>query len=185
MKTAVLKKPDTQNIAYAALCTALIAVCSWISIPAQVPFTLQTFAVFLTCDLLGPAAILSVLLYLLLGAIGIPVFAGFSGGISVLLGPTGGYLIGFIAIALLLTGWRRLFGNHLKSAGMLIGLLICYLFGTLWFIWVYARGGNTVTFAVALGWCVVPYIIPDLLKIALARLIAVRLHPALKGVHRT
>ncbi len=182
MKTAALKKLDTQSLAYAALCTALIAICSWISIPAQVPFTLQTFAVFLICDLLGSTAILSVLLYLLLGAIGIPVFAGFSGGISVLFGPTGGYLIGFIAIALLLTAWRRLFGERLKSIGMLLGLLLCYLFGTIWFVLVYARGGNTVSFAVALSWCVLPYIVPDLLKIALARLIAARLRPALKGV---
>lgn len=185
MKTAVLKKPDTQSIAYAALCTVLIAVCSWISIPAQVPFTMQTFAVFLTCDLLGPTAILSMLLYLLLGAIGIPVFAGFSGGISVLLGPTGGYLIGFIGIVLLMMGWHRLFGERLKTAGMLLGLFICYLFGTLWFVWIYAQSGNTVAFSVALGWCVLPYIIPDLFKIALARLIAARLRPALKGVHRT
>ncbi|MBR5382607.1 MAG: biotin transporter BioY [Clostridia bacterium] len=177
-----MRKPDARSIAYTALCTVLIAICSWISVPAQVPFTLQTFAVFLTSDLLGPAAILSVLLYLLLGAIGIPVFAGFSGGISVLLGPTGGYLIGFIAIALLMSGWCRLFGEHLKSAGMLLGLLICYLFGTLWFVWVYTRGGNTVSFTVALGWCVLPYVIPDLLKIALARFIAARLRPALKGV---
>ena len=182
MKTAALKKLDTQSLAYAALCTALIAICSWISIPAQVPFTLQTFAVFLICDLLGSTAILSVLLYLLLGAIGIPVFAGFSGGISVLFGPTGGYLIGFIGIALLMTAWRRLFGERLKSVGMLLGLLLCYLFGTIWFVLVYARGGNTVSFTVALSWCVLPYIVPDLLKIALARLIAARLRPALKGI---
>lgn len=182
MKTTVLKKPDTRSITYAALSTALIAVCSWISIPAQVPFTMQTFSVFLICDLLGPTAILSVLLYLLLGAFGLPVFAGFSGGISVLFGPTGGYLIGFIAIAFLMAGWRYLFGERLKSASMLLGLLICYLFGTFWFVLVYAHGSNTVSFSVALSWCVLPYIIPDLLKIALARLIAVRLRTALKGV---
>lgn len=70
----------------------LIAICSWISIPMTVPFTLQTFAVFLAVGVLGgKRGSLAVLIYILLGAVGIPVFAGFSGGIGVLLGNTGGY----------------------------------------------------------------------------------------------
>ena len=75
-------KPDVRTLTRSALCAALIAVCSWINIPAAVPFTMQTFAVFLTCDLLGGAAALPVLLYILLGAAGLPVFAGFSGGVA-------------------------------------------------------------------------------------------------------
>ena len=85
MHTAAIAKMDTKTLVQCALCTALIAICSWINIPATVPFTLQTFAVFLTCDLLGGAAVFPVLLYMLLGAVGVPVFAGFSGGLGVLI----------------------------------------------------------------------------------------------------
>ncbi len=181
MRTAAaVAKMDAKTLAQCALCTALIAICSWISIPATVPFTMQTFAVFLTCDLMGYAAIWPVLLYLLLGAMGLPVFAGFSGGMASLLGPTGGYLIGFVAIALLMMAWKKAMGSKWVIVSMVLGLAVCYLFGTVWFVRVYANNGNAVTFMTALGWCVFPYIIPDLLKIALARLIGSRVKTALK-----
>ena len=173
-------KMDTKTLAQCALCTALIALCSWISIPAAVPFTMQTFAVFLTCDLMGCAAIWPVLLYLLLGAIGLPVFAGFSGGMASLLGPTGGYLIGFVAIALLMMAWKKALGGRWAVVSMVLGLAVCYLFGTVWFVRVSASNGNAVSFMTALGWCVFPYIIPDLIKIALAKLIGGRVKAALK-----
>jgi len=174
-------KLDTRTLTRAALCTALITICSWISIPAAVPFTLQTFAVFLTCDLLGGAAILPVLLYMLLGAVGVPVFAGFSGGLGTLLGPTGGYIVGFVAIVLLMSAWKRAAGGKYQIVGMLLGLAVCYLFGTVWFMRVYANNGNAVSFATAMGWCVLPYIVPDVAKIVLARLIGSRVKAALKG----
>ena len=84
---------------YIAVFAVLIAICSWISIPTTVPFTLQTFAVFLAVGVLGgKRGSLSVLIYILLGAVGIPVFAGFSGGFGILLGQTGGYIVGFLCI---------------------------------------------------------------------------------------
>ena len=181
MKAAAFAKMDPKTLTRAALCTALIAVCSWISVPATVPFTLQTFAVLLACDLLGGAAILSVALYLLMGAVGIPVFAGFSGGLGTLLGPTGGYLVGFVAIALLMALWQRAFKGRWTAAAMLLGMGVCYLFGTCWFVVVYAHRGSAVSFATALSWCVLPYIIPDLIKLALARLVGSRVKAALKG----
>ena len=86
----------TRELAYTGILAALIAVCSWISIPTAVPFTLQTFAVFLTLGLLGGRlGTLAVTVYLLLGAVGLPVFAGFHGGLGAFLGATGGYLVGF------------------------------------------------------------------------------------------
>lgn len=184
MRSVAVTKLNTLTLTRCALCTALIAICSWISIPATVPFTLQTFAVFLTCDLLGGPAIISVLLYLLLGAIGLPVFAGFSGGLGTLLGATGGYILGFVAISLLMTLWKKALNGRLQIVGMVLGLAICYLFGTVWFVRVYANNGNAISFATALSWCVIPYIIPDLLKIALARLIGSRVHAALKSHSR-
>ena len=86
-----------RELAYCGCCTALLAVCSWISIPFPIPFTLQTFAVFLLGRLLGGRnATLCVCCYLLCGAIGLPVFSGFRGGISVMFDLTGGYLLGFL-----------------------------------------------------------------------------------------
>lgn len=180
MRTAAASRLNARTMAFCAVCAALIAVCSWISIPAAVPFTLQTFAVFLTCELLGSAAIWSVLLYLLLGAVGAPVFAGFSGGIAPLIGPTGGYLMGFVAIALLMSAWRKALGGKWTVPGMLLSLALCYLLGTVWFVVVYARSGSAISFGTALSWCVLPYIVPDVIKIALARLIGGRVKAAMK-----
>ena len=90
------------DMAYIGMFTALITVCSWISIPTTIPFTLQTFAVFLTVALIGTKrSFISVIIYILLGAVGLPVFSGFKGGVGALLGPTGGYIIGFLFTALI------------------------------------------------------------------------------------
>lgn len=170
----------TKDIALIALFTALLAVCSWISVPTAIPFTMQTFGVFLTIGLLGgrrgTAAILT---YLLLGAVGLPVFSGFTGGIGHILGPTGGYILGFILTALLMWLAEALMGKSLKvlAASMVAGLIICYAFGTAWFIIVYTKNTGEIGLMTALGWCVFPYIIPDVIKIILAVVLTRRLRP--------
>ena len=119
------------------LASALIAISSWISIPAAVPFTMQTFMVFLVCALLGgKRGTYAVLVYLLLGAFGLPVFSGFRGGFQALVGPTGGYLVGFLAAALLLWATERLHRRNPwpLAACMLLGLFVCYAFGTAWYM---------------------------------------------------
>ena len=91
MSTSAIARNKTLDMVYIALFAVLIAVCSWISIPTTVPFTLQTFGVFVTVGVLGgKRGSLAVLIYLLLGAIGVPVFAGFTGGMGIMLGNTGG-----------------------------------------------------------------------------------------------
>ncbi|MBQ9299482.1 MAG: biotin transporter BioY [Clostridia bacterium] len=174
---------QTLDLAYMAIGAVLIAVCSWISIPANVPFTLQTFAVFFVLSILGGRrGTISVLLYILLGAVGIPVFAGFSSGIGVLLGSTGGYIIGFILMGLAYRLIVRLPGKRLwvEIAAMLIGLILCYAMGTAWFMVVFSRQNGAVSLATVLAWCVIPFIIPDLIKLALAILLSKRLSPVLK-----
>ena len=168
----------TYDIVYIGLFAVLIAICSWISIPATVPFTLQTLGVFLTVSMLGGRrGTLSVLVYILLGAIGLPVFSGFTGGIGILLGNTGGYIIGFLFSALTMWLISHLAGSGriVQAVSMLAGLLVCYVFGTAWFMIVYTRGNGPVSLAVVLGWCVIPFIIPDLIKIAVALLIGSRI----------
>ena len=173
----------TKDIARVGILAALIALCAWISIPTAVPFTLQTFAIFLALAVLGgKLGTLAVGVYLLLGAVGLPVFAGFKGGLGALLGNTGGYLLGFLLTALVMWGAERLFGQktgpYLLSA--VVGLLLCYLFGTAWFYVLYTSTSGPVGIATVLGWCVIPFVVPDLVKLALALLLGRRIAGALE-----
>lgn len=179
MTTLESTKIKTVDMAYIALFAVLITICSWISIPAAVPFTLQTFGVFFAVGVLGgKRGTLSVLIYLLLGAVGLPVFSGFRGGIGGLLGATGGYIVGFLFSALVMWGMESLLGRKKWefALSMLLGLLVCYIFGTAWFMIVYTNHSGTIGLGTALGWCVFPYIIPDMLKIALALTLSKKLN---------
>lgn len=173
-KNFATNKLKTIDIVYIAICAALIAICSWISIPLTVPFTLQTFAVFLSVFLLGGRrGTLSVLVYILLGAVGLPVFSGFTGGVDKLVGTTGGYIIGFLFSALVMWAFEKILGKKIwvYAIAMVWGLIVCYTFGTIWFMIVYARNSGAVGLSTVLGWCVLPFVIPDAVKIILALLI--------------
>lgn len=177
-----MKKLSVSDYTYIALSAALIAICSWLSIPTSIPFTLQTFAVCLISALLGTKrGTLAVCVYILLGAVGVPVFSGFRGGIGVLLGTTGGYIVGFIFTAIAVGLWLKRFGDGLISLAlsMITGIALCYAFGTAWFMFVYARASGSIGLMTALGWCVFPYLVPDGLKILLAVILCRRLKPIL------
>lgn len=176
----------TVDLAYIALFAVLMAVCAWVTIPMPKPFvqfTLQTFAMFMALATLGGRRGLYVtVVYLLLGAVGAPVFSGFRGGLSVLLDTTGGYIVGFVASALLYWLLTAKLGDSLPVVitACVLGLAVCYAFGTAWFLAVYARTSGPVGLVTALGWCVFPYIIPDLCKLALAVLLSRRVKKFLK-----
>ena len=168
------KKMKTLDMVYIALFACLMAICSWISIPGEVPFTLQTMGVFLAIGLLGgKRGTLAVLVYILMGVIGLPVFSGFSGGIGKLVGVTGGYIVGFLASALVMWAMEALLGKKkwVLALSMVIGLLVCYAFGTAWFMVLYTSSKGAITLGAVLGMCVIPYIIPDAAKIAVALLL--------------
>lgn len=168
----------TRDIVYMSVFTAMISICSWISIPASIPFTLQTMGVFMTVGLLGgKRGTLTVLTYILLGAIGIPVFAGLTGGISVLLGTTGGYIMGFLLSALLMWGIETIMGRNqiVLAFSMVAGLIVCYVFGTAWFMLIYTQHSGVIGLSTVLGLCVIPFIIPDLIKIGVALFLTNRL----------
>lgn len=175
----------TVDLAYLGLFAALMAVCAWISVPMPaplVPFTLQTFAIFAAVTTLGGRrGTYAVGVYLLLGLVGLPVFAGFRSGPGTLLGTTGGYILGFfvcVVVYWLVTAWL---GESLWAVflGGTLGLAACYAFGTAWFMLLYIRTTGPMSLGAALGMCVVPYVLPDLCKLALAVLVSRRVRPHL------
>ncbi|MDE6385436.1 MAG: biotin transporter BioY [Eubacterium sp.] len=179
------KRFKTIDLAYIGIFAALITVCSWISIPLPtVPITLQTMGVCIASGLLGTKrGTLTVIVYILLGLIGVPVFAGFSSGIGVLAGATGGYIIGFIFTALIVGIMLKLLGKKVwvYILSMIIGIAVCYAFGTAWFMIYNNNKGDAVSLVMALGWCVTPFIIPDLVKIAVAAVLCRRLNKYVKN----
>lgn len=161
----------TIDLCHIALFAVLMTVCAWISIPAPVPFTLQTFAVFAALVTLGGRrGTLAVVVYLLLGAVGLPVFSGFRGGAAALLGTTGGYILGFLAAALVYWLCTTRLGEGLRVVipACVLGLAACYAFGTAWFVTVYTAHTGPMTVEAALAACVLPYLPFDALKIGLA-----------------
>ncbi len=161
----------TVDLLYSAFFSVLIAVCAWISVPAFIPFTLQTFGIFTAiCTLGGKRGTASIVVYLALGALGLPVFSNFSGGLGQLIGTTGGYLLGFLFTGLIYWFITSVLGKKLwiEILALVLGLAAVYAFGTMWYIVSYAGNSGSVGLGAALSMCVVPFIIPDLIKMALA-----------------
>ena len=164
-------KLKTIDLTLCGVFAAVLAICSWIQIPGPVPFTLQTFGVFAALGLLGGRrGTIAICVYLLLGAVGVPVFAGFKGGIGALFGATGGYLLGFLLSGLCILLSEKLFGDALRVfiPAMIVGLLLCYAFGTAWFVIVYTKANGAITIGKALALCVIPFLPFDAIKLALA-----------------
>lgn len=170
----------TKDMVLIALFAVMISICAWISIPTTVPFTMQTFGVFLAFDVLGgKRGTFSVMVYLLLGIAGIPVFAGGMSGIGIVFGKTGGYMLGWLAAGFIIWIAERLFGRKKRVLilSSILGLLMCYIVGTFWFMTVYAGTMEEISVGTAFAWCVVPFVVPDLFKIFLALSVQKRLMP--------
>ncbi|MBQ3416596.1 MAG: biotin transporter BioY [Ruminococcus sp.] len=175
----------TKNLVLCGVCAAIICALAPLSVPLAglVPVTLATFAVMLTGVLLGGKfAVLSVSVYLLIGAMGVPVFSGYSAGVGVLFGPTGGYLIGYIPLAFLTGALYEHFGKQktgikkyaVMITAMMIGTAVLYTFGTVWYCIVTGAGA-----VAALTVCVVPFLLGDLAKIAAVALLCPQLERAI------
>lgn len=169
-------------MARVSLSVALLCVCSMVTVPfLTVPLTLQSFALFVTLGLLGAReGGVAILVYLLLGAVGLPVFSGFTGGLGILFGHTGGFLFGFllaVPVYALFTSLRR--DSRLFSAlGMAGGLLVSYLSGSLWYYFLFAKG---TSYSAVLLLTVLPFLLPDAIKLSLALLISERMRKHLQG----
>lgn len=170
-----------RHMTQCALFAALLTVTGWISIPTgDIAFTLQTLGVFLTLLLLGGSrGTAAIALYLAMGAVGLPVFSGFRGGIGVLLGATGGYLAGFLATGLVYWLVTALVPEKPwgKLLGCLLGLGLCYAGGTAWFCLVYLEG-SAFSLGAVLAKCVLPYLLPDGIKLWLALVLSRRIEKA-------
>ncbi len=175
-------KEKTKQMALSALGSAFFAVCSMITVPFAIPFTMQTFALFFLLLLFGgKLTLVSVLIYIALGAIGLPIFSGFGAGVGVLFGPSGGFIWAFALSALFFLAVERFLGLKpvLRSAALLVCLLLCYAFGMGFYMLWYNTSSSAITLSGAFTVCVLPYIIPDILKLLLAVLIVKRIPKAL------
>ncbi len=169
-----MNKSKSYSIVLIGLFVAIMAVCAWVSIPmVPIPVTLQTMGVFITASILGAKkGTVSIIIYILLGAIGLPVFSNFTGGFGVLLSPTGGFIIGFI-LTTIITGFiTEYFKSKIYTSiiAMTLGLVACYSIGTLWYC-IYA----SVDILTALLVCVVPFLIGDAVKIGVSAILVDRL----------
>ncbi|MCI5935969.1 MAG: biotin transporter BioY [Lachnospiraceae bacterium] len=170
----------TKELTLTALMTAIICVLGPLSVPlpfSPVPISLTMIGIYLAVYAVGMwRGTVAFIVYLLLGLVGLPVFSGFTGGPGKLLGPTGGYLIGFIFTALI-SGFfiDRFWRNYLLSAvGMILGIAVAYVFGTVWLA--YSAG---MTFSQALAAGVIPYVGFDLIKIVVLMLVGPEVRKAL------
>ena len=161
------KRSMIYHLTTCALMAALMCVLGPMSIQiGPIPVSFTNLVIYLAVYLLGmKGATVSYLVYLLLGAAGMPVFSGFAGGLGKLAGPTGGYLIGFIFMALLsgLVMERTNLHTLFTILGMIAATLVAYLFGTVWFV---LQMQCTVWYALTV--CVFPFLLVDLAKILLA-----------------
>ncbi len=175
------------NLVLIAIFVALITVCTWIAVPVgAIPFTLQTFAIFVAGGILGAKrGTIAVIVYILLGIIGVPVFSGFSSGIVKFIphtetGMTGGYIIGFIFAVIIIGIFRKISMNKegkmkviMMGTGMLVGYIVCMVFGTVWF-WLF--NPMHMGLAASISSCVIPFLIPDIIKMIVALIIVTRIN---------
>lgn len=160
---------QTKELTMTALMAAVICILAPLSIPiGPVPISFTNLAIYLALYILGwKRGTISYLVYVLIGLVGLPVFSGFTGGPSKLAGPTGGYIIGFIPMAII-AGFiiDHCHKSFVQLIGMIVGTAVCYAFGTAWFCVV---AGSTVQAALTI--CVIPFIPADLIKMVVAMLL--------------
>lgn len=182
-----------RDICYTALFTAILAVCAWIAIPiSEIAITLQTMGVCMAAGFLGwKRGTLCVLAYILLGICGVPVFSEFKNFYALVGSASAGYVIGFLFTALIVgvvSDRMHLIGdkltNKVKSqivqlvvlaVAMVVGIAVCYVFGTLWYLLIYKGSATTENLQIALTYCVYPYLLPDFIKIIVATVLVNRL----------
>ena len=174
---------SVKNLPKIALFTAIICIISPFTIPiGVVSISLTSLVIFLTCAVLSVRqATVAVIVYILIGLTGIPVFSSFTGGASAILGVTGGFIIGYVPCALVTGALLKAFENKkaLYVITFIVGTLILYVFGVGYYVLAYQ-----VTISVAILTCVVPFIVVDIIKIILASILTIIIKPKLKHANK-
>lgn len=169
-----------QKIALTGILAAMICLVSPFSFQfGAIPVSLATFAVYIAaCTVDAKISVCSVMIYILLGAAGLPVFSNFSGGFHMLSGVTGGYIIGYIPCSLIIALLTKKFSSkkYMYPVSMILGTAVCYITGTLWYI---MQTESNITSALIV--CVVPFLIGDAIKISAASVIGITLKKRLSG----
>ena len=178
IKKLYIMKLTTRNIAFISLFTAVICVLSPISFPiGPIPITLATLAIYITGALLDfKRSVLCVLLFILIGLVGVPVFSGYQGGPAKLVGPTGGFIFGYIlgiVVQSLLTTWKK-DKIWIYPLAMILGTIFIYGFGLVWYM-IYTK----TSFVSAFSTCVVTFLPGDAIKIVIATLVSFKLRKPL------
>lgn len=176
-------KPILYKITTIAMSVSILTICSWITIPFTIGITLQTYAVFLISGCFGLSISLSAIsAYLLLGIMGIPVFSGFNAGISAFIGPSGGFLLGFLLSAIIISAFRRHYRNNswCYLITMTASQIICYIMGCLWYAGVFFHGVSISLISV-LSACVLPFLLTDAAKIILVSMTFKRISPYIQN----
>lgn len=175
-KALVTSTSRTRSVAFCGLCIAIMAVSAWITVPlGPVPFTLQVFAMVFAILVLPPReAITSIAIYLLMGAVGLPVFSSMRGGIGVLVGPTGGFLWGWLLGALLVAAFLKIVGSKLGERSIAIDIIAAFLFLATCYAcgWIQLAAVTHMGMAAAFATAIVPFIIVDTIKIIAAIFVA-------------
>lgn len=174
--------PAVQQLCFIALMAGVMCLLGPLSIPiGPVPISVMTLLIYLSVYILGmKMGTISCVIYLMLGFVGLPVFAGYTGGAGKLLGPTGGYLVGYIFLTLLSgflmekMAYRRIW----CLLATIAGTAVLYVFGTAWFVVL-----MDCSIGYALSMCVVPFLIGDLAKIVLAELVGQEVRRRLRAAN--
>lgn len=162
-----------------AMCIAFITLCSWITLPFAVNFTLQLFAIFFISGCFPLSISMpAIAVYILIGLMGVPVFSGFNSGLSALLGASGGFIISFIFIALIVSPFQKLYSGSIWMYILTTSasLIVCYVFGCIWYMYVFCYSADC-SLITAIAVCVLPFILIDILKISLSAIMLKKLQP--------
>lgn len=182
MKDTKANLLSVRSLVVTALFAALICVAAPFSVQVgPIPITLATFAIYLTGAVLGgKRGMTAAAVYIMLGAVGLPVFSNFSGGLGILFGPTGGYIIGYIPLALITGIFAEMNTKKNRVVVTIIGMILAtaalYSFGTVWYMIV--SGKDPIT---ALTLCALPFIPGDAIKIACVTAVSVPLKAKLNN----
>lgn len=178
-----MKKQSIKNFTTIAIFSSLTCISAYLYFPLIIPITLQLLIIALSTQLLGVKnAVISYTVYFLLGILGLPVFSNFSSGFSALFNTSGGFIIGFYLFIIIKGVTKNLTKNSVLNKVLSNGLalIILYAFGSVWFTFVYYGSLNFKFYLSSLAISVLPFILPDIVKIVVAELIATRLNKIIK-----